>query len=201
MRRILADAQRVRALVAMPAREWATAERALEEALNLARAMPHPYAEAKARYTLALLRRRCDAERAARRELEAARTILTRLGEGSYAERVGRALAAVGAAPGARLAIRRLTPRNGAVRRVGGSPMDSSVAPTDSGTGTDPPERFDELRRMPGLPLGGAAYLIALEVVVALGFSVYVVYVLEIVKIANPIQRRRAQTDPLKKSA
>jgi UDP-GlcNAc:undecaprenyl-phosphate GlcNAc-1-phosphate transferase len=36
---------------------------------------------------------------------------------------------------------------------------------------------------------------------VTLGFSVYVVYVLEIVKIANPIQRRRDQSDPLKKSA
>jgi UDP-GlcNAc:undecaprenyl-phosphate GlcNAc-1-phosphate transferase len=36
---------------------------------------------------------------------------------------------------------------------------------------------------------------------VALGISVYVVYVLEIVKIGNPIQRRRAADDPLRKSA
>jgi UDP-GlcNAc:undecaprenyl-phosphate GlcNAc-1-phosphate transferase len=36
---------------------------------------------------------------------------------------------------------------------------------------------------------------------VALAFSVYVVYVLEIVKIANPIQKRREAGDPLRKSA
>jgi len=36
---------------------------------------------------------------------------------------------------------------------------------------------------------------------VAVLFSVYVVYVLEIVKLANPIQRRRAADDPLKKTA
>jgi UDP-GlcNAc:undecaprenyl-phosphate GlcNAc-1-phosphate transferase len=33
----------------------------------------------------------------------------------------------------------------------------------------------------------------------AIGFSVYVVYLLEIVKIANPIQRRRPADDPLRK--
>jgi UDP-GlcNAc:undecaprenyl-phosphate GlcNAc-1-phosphate transferase len=36
---------------------------------------------------------------------------------------------------------------------------------------------------------------------VAVAISVYVVYVLEIVKVANPIQRRRAAQDPLKKIA
>ncbi|HZS30463.1 MAG TPA: MraY family glycosyltransferase [Gaiellaceae bacterium] len=36
---------------------------------------------------------------------------------------------------------------------------------------------------------------------VAVLFSVYVVYVLEIVKLANPIQRRRREDDPLKKIA
>jgi UDP-GlcNAc:undecaprenyl-phosphate/decaprenyl-phosphate GlcNAc-1-phosphate transferase len=35
----------------------------------------------------------------------------------------------------------------------------------------------------------------------ALAFSIYVVYVLEIVKVANPISRRRVQGDPLRKSA
>jgi UDP-GlcNAc:undecaprenyl-phosphate/decaprenyl-phosphate GlcNAc-1-phosphate transferase len=35
----------------------------------------------------------------------------------------------------------------------------------------------------------------------ALAFSVYVVYILEIVKVANPITRRRAEGDPLKKTA
>jgi len=36
---------------------------------------------------------------------------------------------------------------------------------------------------------------------VAVAFSVYVVYVLEIVKIANPISKRRDRGDPLRKSA
>jgi UDP-GlcNAc:undecaprenyl-phosphate GlcNAc-1-phosphate transferase len=36
---------------------------------------------------------------------------------------------------------------------------------------------------------------------VALAFSVYVVYVLEIVKVGNPISRRRTPGDPLRKSA
>jgi len=36
---------------------------------------------------------------------------------------------------------------------------------------------------------------------VALGFSIYVVYVLEIVKVRNPYQRRRPADDPLRKSA
>jgi UDP-GlcNAc:undecaprenyl-phosphate GlcNAc-1-phosphate transferase len=36
---------------------------------------------------------------------------------------------------------------------------------------------------------------------VALAFSIYVVYVLEIVKIGNPISRRRAEGDPLRKTA
>jgi UDP-GlcNAc:undecaprenyl-phosphate GlcNAc-1-phosphate transferase len=36
---------------------------------------------------------------------------------------------------------------------------------------------------------------------VALAISVYVVYVLEIVKVANPYQRRRSENDPLRKSA
>jgi hypothetical protein len=36
---------------------------------------------------------------------------------------------------------------------------------------------------------------------VALAFSIYVVYVLEIVKVRNPYQRRRPADDPLRKSA
>ena len=36
---------------------------------------------------------------------------------------------------------------------------------------------------------------------IAIGFSIYVVYVLEIVKIGNPITKRRAAGDPLRKSA
>jgi hypothetical protein len=36
---------------------------------------------------------------------------------------------------------------------------------------------------------------------IAIAFSIYVVYVLEIVKVGNPIARRRAAGDPLKKTA
>jgi Ni/Fe-hydrogenase subunit HybB-like protein len=36
---------------------------------------------------------------------------------------------------------------------------------------------------------------------VAVGFSVYVVYALEIVKVGNRISRRRSVDDPLKKTA
>ncbi|HSX21543.1 MAG TPA: MraY family glycosyltransferase, partial [Gaiellaceae bacterium] len=44
--------------------------------------------------------------------------------------------------------------------------------------------------------LGAAAIGLA-----AVAFSIYVVYVLEIVKLANPYQRRRPENDPLRKSA
>jgi UDP-GlcNAc:undecaprenyl-phosphate GlcNAc-1-phosphate transferase len=43
--------------------------------------------------------------------------------------------------------------------------------------------------------------LAAAFALVAVLFSVYVVYILEIVKLANPIQRRRRAEDPLKKTA
>ncbi|HEY8705251.1 MAG TPA: MraY family glycosyltransferase [Gaiellaceae bacterium] len=46
-------------------------------------------------------------------------------------------------------------------------------------------------------PTVGAAAI----ALVAIGFSIYVVYVLEIVKVANPIARRRPPSDPLRKSA
>jgi H+/Cl- antiporter ClcA len=36
---------------------------------------------------------------------------------------------------------------------------------------------------------------------VAVAISIYVVYVLEIVKVANPYQRKRPEDDPLRKSA
>src|SRR5206468_2888631 len=44
--------------------------------------------------------------------------------------------------------------------------------------------------------LGAAAIALA-----AVAFSVYVIYVLEIVKVANPYQRRRRPDDPLRKTA
>jgi len=47
----------------------------------------------------------------------------------------------------------------------------------------------------------GWTVLAAFFALVAILFSVYVVYVLEIVKLANPIQKRRRAGDPLKKTA
>src|SRR5207253_6999745 len=49
----------------------------------------------------------------------------------------------------------------------------------------------------PGWPTIGAAAIALL----AVALSIYVVYVLEIVKIANPYQRRRAADDPLRKAS
>jgi len=46
-------------------------------------------------------------------------------------------------------------------------------------------------------PTVGAAAI----AVLAISISVYVVYVLEIVKIANPYQRRREAGDPLRKAS
>ena len=46
-------------------------------------------------------------------------------------------------------------------------------------------------------PAIGAASIALL----ALAISIYVVYVLEIVKIANPYQRRRSADDPLRKAS
>ncbi len=68
---------------------------ALDEALALARAMPYPYAEAKALYVYGLLHATRGEQRQARARLEEALALLARLGERMYAERAEQALAAL----------------------------------------------------------------------------------------------------------
>jgi tetratricopeptide (TPR) repeat protein len=91
----LADALRIRALLATRQGRWQEAEADLEECLALCRAMPYPYAEAKALYVYGQLHvARGESERA-RERYEQALAILGWLGERLYAEQVERALAAL----------------------------------------------------------------------------------------------------------
>lgn len=89
----LTDGLRIQALLALQQRQWPTAEQALEEALQVSRSMPFPYGEAKALYVYGLLHQAKGEPEAARERLEAALTMLNRLGERLYAEQVERALA------------------------------------------------------------------------------------------------------------
>jgi tetratricopeptide (TPR) repeat protein/transcriptional regulator with XRE-family HTH domain len=85
----------VRAMLATRRRDWITGEAALEEALALCRAMPYPYAEAKALYVYGqLLAARGEPERA-REQYEAALAICEKLGEGLYRPHIERAVALV----------------------------------------------------------------------------------------------------------
>jgi tetratricopeptide (TPR) repeat protein len=89
----LVDLLRVQALVAARRARWEEGEAAAAEAVLLARALPYPYAEAKALYAHGLLDAARGAPERARTWLEAARAILTRLGERPCAALVERALA------------------------------------------------------------------------------------------------------------
>jgi tetratricopeptide (TPR) repeat protein len=94
-RLFLVDALRVAAMVRLRQARWDEAADALEESLALCRAMPYPYAEAKALYVHGQLHAaRADPE-GARERFEQALAILNRLGERLYAEHVERALAAL----------------------------------------------------------------------------------------------------------
>jgi tetratricopeptide (TPR) repeat protein len=84
MRLVLPDALRVQALWAMRRRRWREAEVALEEAVTLCRAMPYPYAEAKALYVFGQLRMAQGAPARARVRFEGALTICHQLGERLY---------------------------------------------------------------------------------------------------------------------
>jgi hypothetical protein len=82
-------------LLALRHERWGDVAAALEESLALCRAMPYPYAEAKALSVYGqLYAARGEPERA-REQYQAARAILSRLGERLYAERIERALAAL----------------------------------------------------------------------------------------------------------
>jgi hypothetical protein len=89
----LVEALRVEALVALHQKRWAEAEAALEEGLEMARAMPYPYAEGRLLYVYGQLHLQKGEPGPARERLEAALAIFQRLGARKDAERVAQALA------------------------------------------------------------------------------------------------------------
>jgi hypothetical protein len=89
----LVDALRVQALVAIRQEAWDKAAQALEEGLDLARAMPHPYAEARLLHLSGDLHVQQGETALARERLEAALAIFQRLGARKDLERVERAIA------------------------------------------------------------------------------------------------------------
>jgi tetratricopeptide (TPR) repeat protein/transcriptional regulator with XRE-family HTH domain len=87
------QALRVRAVLELRQGRWEEAERALDEALGLSRAMGYPYAEARALYLLGeALAGQGEPDRARERFMEAL-AICGRLGERLYAGHIERALA------------------------------------------------------------------------------------------------------------
>jgi tetratricopeptide (TPR) repeat protein len=96
MRLVLVDALRIQAILLQQLRRWEGAERALDETLALCRALPYPYAEAKALYVVGHLHAAKGEPDAARARYEAALAILHRLGERLYAERTELALSELG---------------------------------------------------------------------------------------------------------
>jgi hypothetical protein len=93
MRPALVDALRVQAMLQIRQQHWREAQVALEEAMMLCRAMSYPYAEAKVLYVYGLLHQAEGEPGTAGERMQAALTLLNRLGERLYAEHVGRALA------------------------------------------------------------------------------------------------------------
>jgi len=89
------EVRRVQALLALQRGQVAAAQMAIEEGMALARAMPHPYAEAKLLYIAGLAAARAERTDAARHHFTASLTILRRLGERLYATHAARALAAL----------------------------------------------------------------------------------------------------------
>jgi tetratricopeptide (TPR) repeat protein len=87
------EALLVQARVTMCLQRWEAAQSTLESAMSLGRAMRSPYAEAKAHYVYGLLHTAQGEAEPARGRLQAALTILHRLGERLYGKRVERALA------------------------------------------------------------------------------------------------------------
>jgi tetratricopeptide (TPR) repeat protein len=90
------EALRIQALLCLNTRRWQEAQIALEEALALCRAMPYPYAEAKALYVYGRLCQVRGESKLAGERLGAALALLNRLGERLYAVQVERALADLG---------------------------------------------------------------------------------------------------------
>lgn len=95
MRPAHVDALRSKAILATRQGQWDRAQQALDEALALVAAMHYPYSHARVLHDYGMLHlAQCNVEQA-REHLEAARAILTRLGERLYAGRVERALASL----------------------------------------------------------------------------------------------------------
>jgi tetratricopeptide (TPR) repeat protein len=80
----LVDALRVKGLLAAKQRRWESAQVALDEGIKLCRAMPYPYAEAKALYLYGQLHTAMGEPERARDRYQAVLVICDRLGEGLY---------------------------------------------------------------------------------------------------------------------
>jgi class 3 adenylate cyclase/tetratricopeptide (TPR) repeat protein len=86
----------LRAQLAREQSRWSQAADALDESIALCRAMPYPYAEAKALYAYGQLYAAKGELEQARERYQAAQAILNQLGERLYTEHVERALAELG---------------------------------------------------------------------------------------------------------
>jgi hypothetical protein len=91
----LVDALRIEALLAIKQRRWQEAAALLDEALAMCRAMPYPYAEAKALSVYGQLHEAKGEPVQAREKYVAALAICARLGEGLYRPHIERALDAL----------------------------------------------------------------------------------------------------------
>lgn len=88
----LVDPLRIEALLATRQERWTEAQTALEECLAHCRAMPYPYAEAKALYVYGQLHAAKGETELAREKYQAALAICERLGEGLYRPHIEQAL-------------------------------------------------------------------------------------------------------------
>jgi class 3 adenylate cyclase/tetratricopeptide (TPR) repeat protein len=96
---VLVDALWTQGLIYVRQHRWHDAEAALEQAIQMARGQPYPYAEAKALYVYGWMRTEQGDVVQARERFEAALAICAQLGERLYAERIEQELAKLGAAP------------------------------------------------------------------------------------------------------
>jgi predicted ATPase/DNA-binding XRE family transcriptional regulator len=88
LRQVLCDALRVQGLLATRQGRWHEAEKALEEALHLARSFPYPYGEAKILMWSGYLMQQRHSWEQAQQQFAAALALLERLGERLYARRI-----------------------------------------------------------------------------------------------------------------
>ncbi|MGO8947508.1 MAG: BREX system ATP-binding domain-containing protein [Ktedonobacterales bacterium] len=84
----LLDVLRVRGLLCIKQQNWQAGQKALDQALTIARGMPHPYAKAKVLYTAGCLEAAGGDLATARQQFTAALAICSQLGERLYAGRI-----------------------------------------------------------------------------------------------------------------